>query len=116
MPIVMLTAFGVDEIVTRAAEAGVFGYLVKPFREHELLPAIRMAQARFQELAMVREQAQSLAEALEARKAIERAKGILMAKEGITEQEAFERLRRASQNSGRPMMVIAEALSAALAV
>jgi response regulator NasT len=116
IPIVMLTAFGVDEIVTRAAEAGVFGYLVKPFREHELLPAIRMAQARFAELTMVREQAQSLAEALEARKAIERAKGILMAKEGITEQEAFERLRRASQNSGRPMMVIAEALSAALAL
>ena len=59
-------------------------------------------------------QSRSLLEALEARKAIERAKGILMAKEGITEDEAFARLRRASQKSGRPMQVIADAVAATL--
>src|SRR6185436_2618558 len=112
IPIVMLTAYGQDELVSRAVEAGVFGYLVKPFRESDLLPAIRTARARHEELAALREEAESLAEALAARKSIERAKGLLMAKEGLTEQEAFERLRRASQLAGRPLKVVADALIA----
>src|SRR5216110_584591 len=112
IPIVMLTAYGQDELVSRAVEAGVFGYLVKPFRESDLLPAIRTARARHEELAALREEAESLAEALAARKAIERAKGLLMAKEGLTEQEAFQRLRRASQIAGRPLKVVADALIA----
>ena len=112
VPIVMLTAYGQEELVARAVEAGVFGYLVKPFREQDLLPAINTARARHEELAALREEAESLAEALAGRKAIERAKGLLMAKEGITEQEAFERLRRASQISGRPIKVVADALVA----
>ena len=66
----------------RAAEAGVFGYLAKPFREDDLMPAIATARARFDQLAAVREQVDSLAEALAARKAIERAKGLLMAIRG----------------------------------
>jgi AmiR/NasT family two-component response regulator len=86
IPIVMLTAYGQDELVQRAAEAGVFGYLVKPFREQDLLPAIRTAR--------------------------ERAKGLLMQKEGLSEQDAFARLRKASQVSGRPLKVVAEALIA----
>jgi response regulator NasT len=110
IPIVMLTAYGQDELVSRAVEAGVFGYLVKPFRESDLLPAIRTARARHEELAALREEADSLAEALAARKAIERAKGLLMAKEGLSEEDAFARLRRASQVSGRPLRVIAEAV------
>jgi response regulator NasT len=81
IPIVMLTAYGQDEIVQRAAEAGVFGYLVKPFREQDLLPAIRTARARHEELNALREEAESLAEALAARKAIEAPKGLLMEKE-----------------------------------
>jgi response regulator NasT len=112
IPIVMLTAYGQDELVSRAIEAGVFGYLVKPFREADLLPAIKTARARFEELAALREEAESLSEALAARKSIERAKGLLMAKEGLTEQEAFERLRRASQLAGRPLKVVADALVA----
>jgi two-component system, response regulator PdtaR len=112
IPIVMLTAYGQDELVSRAVEAGVFGYLVKPFREADLLPAIKTARARHDELAALREEAESLSEALAARKSIERAKGLLMAKEGLTEQEAFERLRRASQLAGRPLKVVAEALIA----
>jgi response regulator NasT len=110
IPIVMLTAYGEDELVARAVEAGVFGYLVKPFREQDLVPAIATARARFAELAAVREEAESLADALAARKAIERAKGLLMTKEGLSESDAFARLRKASQVSGRPLKVIAEAV------
>jgi AmiR/NasT family two-component response regulator len=115
IPIVMLTAYDQQELVARAVEAGVFGYLVKPFREQDLLPAIRTARARHEELTALREEAESLADALAARKAIERAKGLLMEKEGLTEQEAFARLRKASQSSGRPLKVIAEAVVATLA-
>jgi response regulator NasT len=112
IPIVMLTAYGQEELVSRAVEAGVFGYLVKPFREQDLLPAIRAARARHEELVALREEAESLAEALAARKSIERAKGLLMEREGLTEQQAFARLRKASQVSGRPLKVVAEALIA----
>jgi two-component system, response regulator PdtaR len=110
IPIVMLTAYGQDEIVSRAVEAGVFGYLVKPFREQDLLPAIHTARARHEELQALRDEAESLSDALAARKSIERAKGLLMAKDGLSEDEAFRRLRRASQLSGRPLRVVADAL------
>ena len=112
IPIVMVTAYAERELVSRAVEAGVFGYLVKPFRETDLLPAIETARARHEELAALREEAESLADALAARKAIERAKGLLMERERLSEQEAFARLRGASQRSGRPMRVVAEALIA----
>jgi AmiR/NasT family two-component response regulator len=112
IPIVMLTAYGQDELVARAIEAGVFGYLVKPFREQDLLPAIHTARARHEELEALREEAESLSEALAARKVIERAKGLLMSKESLTEDEAFARLRKASQLSGRPLKVVAEAVVA----
>jgi AmiR/NasT family two-component response regulator len=112
IPIVILTAYGQDELVSRAVEAGVFGYLVKPFRETDLLPAIHAARARHAELQALRDEAESLAEALATRKIVERAKGLLMAREGLSEEDAFARLRRASQVSGRPMRVVAEALIA----
>jgi AmiR/NasT family two-component response regulator len=114
IPIVMLTAYGQEELVNRAVEAGVFGYLVKPFREQDLVPAIAAARARHEELSAVREEAESLADALAARKAIERAKGLLMQKEGLSESDAFARLRRASQVSGKPLRVIADAVIATL--
>jgi response regulator NasT len=115
IPIVMVTAYGEHELVSRAVEAGVFGYLVKPFRESDLLPAIETARARHAELVELRAEADSLAEALAARKAIERAKGLLMVRDGLNEQEAYARLRKASQISGRPLRVVAEALIATLA-
>jgi two-component system, response regulator PdtaR len=114
IPIVMVTAYAERDLVARAVEAGVFGYLVKPFRETDLLPAIETARARHNELRALREEADSLAEALAARKAIERAKGLLMQREGLSEDEAFARLRKASQISGRPLKVVAEALVATL--
>jgi response regulator NasT len=110
IPIVIVSAFTERALVTRAAEAGVFGYLAKPFREDDLLPAIATAQARFEELTAVRDQVDTLADALASRKEIERAKGILMEKQALTEDAAFARLRKASQVSGRPMRVIAEAV------
>jgi response regulator NasT len=114
VPIVMLTGFAEEELVARAVEAGVFGFLAKPFHEEGLVSALRTATARHAEFAELKLQTLSLYEALEARKVIERAKGLLMAREGLSEDEAFARLRRASQNSGRSMKIIAEAVTAAL--
>src|SRR6185312_11853758 len=111
MPIVMLTAYGQEDVVARAVEAGVFGYLVKPFREQDLVPAIATARARHEELAAVREEAESLADALAARKAIERAKGLLMERDGLSESEAFGRMRAAAQRTGKTLQDIAEAVS-----
>ena len=115
IPIVMVTAYGEQELVSRAVEAGVFGYLVKPFRETDLLPAIETARARHTELVELRTETESLTDALAARKAIERAKGLLMERDGLSEQDAYARLRKASQVSGRPLRVVAEALIATLA-
>jgi response regulator NasT len=112
IPIVILTAYGQQELIARAVEAGVYGYLVKPFRETDLLPAIETARARHAELMALREEADSLAEALAARKLVERAKGLLMEKEKLNEQDAYARLRKASQLSGKPITVVAEALIA----
>ncbi|MEI6625255.1 MAG: response regulator [Thermoleophilia bacterium] len=112
VPIVMLTAYAEQDLVTRASEAGAFAYLVKPFREVDLLPALNTARARFEELEALREEAADLAEALASRKAVERAKGILMSKDGIDEAEAFRRIRAASQKTGRTMRVVADALIA----
>jgi response regulator NasT len=113
IPIVMLTAFSEAALVGRAVDAGVFGYLVKPFRESDLLPAIEAARARHAELQALRDEAGSLRDALEARKLIERAKGLLMEKDGLSEAEAFARLRGASQQTGRPLREVAQAVCAA---
>ena len=88
---------------------------LRPFREDDLLPAIHAARARHAELEALRQEAESLAEALATRKVVERAKGLLMERDGLSEQDAFARLRRASQVSGRPMKVVAEALIATYA-
>jgi AmiR/NasT family two-component response regulator len=114
IPILLLTAYSDPELVGRAARVGVFAYLVKPFRASELMPAIETAIARHSELDELRGQVASLAEALAARKSIERAKGLLMQREGLTEGDAFARLRGASQRSGQPMKLIADAIVAAL--
>jgi response regulator NasT len=114
VPIVMVTAFAERDIVQQASEAGAFGYLVKPFRQDDILAAISTAQARSAELAEARAEARSLAEALETRKVVERAKGMLMTAEGISEGDAYARMRSASQRTGQPLRAIAEALLATL--
>ena len=88
-PVVLLTAYSQRELIDRAKEAGVVGYLVKPFRETDLTPAIELAMARFSEFRALEEEVDNLAEALETRKKVERAKGILMDQHGLTETEAF---------------------------
>jgi two-component system, response regulator PdtaR len=115
IPILMLTAYNDEQLVRRAAKAGVYAYLVKPFRPADLMPAIETAVARYEEMQALREETATLADALAARKAIERAKGLLMEREGLSEADAFARLRRASQISGQPLKAIAEAVVAALA-
>jgi two-component system, response regulator PdtaR len=109
-PIILLTAWSERDLVYRAQEAGVLAYLVKPVREAELVPAIEVAMARFQELRALQQEVGSLKETLETRKVVERAKGILMKREGIEEQEAFHRIQRQSRNTRTPMRDIAHAI------
>jgi two-component system, response regulator PdtaR len=102
-PVVLFTSHTDTALVERAQRAGVMGYLLKPLRTAELAPALDLAIARFRET-------RELKQALEGRKVIERAKGALMARLGLTEEEAFRRLRRSAMDSRRPMVDIAKAL------
>jgi two-component system, response regulator PdtaR len=102
-PVVLFTSHTDEAIVERARAAGVMGFLLKPLRPAELAPALDLAIARFKDT-------QQLKQSLEGRKVIERAKGTLMARFGLTEDEAFRRLRRAAMDSRRPMVDIAKAL------
>lgn len=109
-PVVLLTAYGQKELVDQAKEAGVVGYLVKPFRENDLLPAIEVALARFAEFNAVRQEVTDLKNALETRKLVERAKGILMDNQGMDENEAFRKIQKMSMNTRKPMKEVAEAI------
>jgi len=107
---VLLTAYGQKELVDKAKEAGVVGYLVKPFREADLLPAIEVALSRFGEFKTVRQEVEDLQNALETRKLVERAKGILMDTQGMDENEAFRKIQKMSMNTRKPMKEVAEAI------
>ena len=109
-PVVLLTAYGQKELVDRAKEAGVVGYLVKPFRESDLLPAIEVALSRFNEFKTVQLEVEDLQNALETRKLVERAKGILMDSQGMDESEAFRKIQKMSMNTRKPMKEVAEAI------
>jgi len=109
-PVVLLTAYSQKELIERAKEAGVVGYLVKPFRETDLAPAIELALARFVEFRALEDEVDNLAEALETRKKVEQAKGILMDKHGMTESEAFRKIQKMSMNTRKPMKEVAEAI------
>ena len=109
-PVVLLTAYSQKDLIDRAKEAGVVGYLVKPFRETDLSPAIELALARFAEFRSLQEEVGNLTEALETRKKVERAKGILMEKQGMSESEAFRKIQKMSMNTRKPMKEVAEAI------
>jgi len=109
-PVVLLTAYGQKELVDRAKEAGVVGYLVKPFRETDLMPAIEVALSRFSEFKTVQQEVEDLQNALETRKLVERAKGILMDTQGMDESEAFRKIQKMSMNTRKPMKEVAEAI------
>ena len=109
-PVLLLTAYSQEDLVERAKEAGVVGYLVKPFRESNLVPAIEVTLSRFEEFRALEREVEDLREALETRKIVDRAKGILMDTQGLTEQEAFRRIQKMSMNTRRAMKEIAEAI------
>jgi len=109
-PVLLLTAYSQTDLVERAKEAGVVGYLVKPFRESNLAPAIEVTMARFEEFETLRKEVDDLKETLETRKLVDRAKGILMSTQGLNEQDAFRRIQKMSMNTRRPMKDIAEAI------
>ncbi len=109
-PVVLLTAYSDQGLVERAKEAGVVGYVVKPFRETELMPVIELCMARFAEFRSLESEVGKLEEALEARKLIERAKGVLMEVHGLRESEAFHRIRKTSMDARKSMKEVAEAI------
>ncbi len=109
-PVVLLTAYSQKDLIERAKEAGVVGYLVKPFRETDLAPALELALARFAEFRALQDEVGNLTEALETRKKVERAKGILMDTQGMTEAEAFRKIQKMSMNTRKPMKEVAEAI------
>jgi two-component system, response regulator PdtaR len=110
LPIILLTAYSEKDLAERAASAHVSAYLMKPVSESDLLPAIALATSRFAEFQSLHKEVDDLKEALETRKLVERAKGILMRRLDLTEEEAFRRLQRRSQNENRKLGEIAEAI------
>lgn len=109
-PVMLLTAFGQRDLIDRAKEAGVFAYLVKPFKESDLMPAIEVALARYLEMQDLETQIGDLQSKLETRKIVDRAKGILMDKHGLSEAEAFRRIQQQSMNTRKSMKEIADAI------
>ena len=106
-PVVILTAFSQRDLVERAREAGAMAYLVKPFQGKDLLPTIEMAVSRFAERTVLEEQVADLQGRLEARKDLDRAKGVLQAEHGLSEPEAFRWIQRASMDGRRSMRAVA---------
>ncbi len=109
-PVLLLTAYSDRELVDRAREAGVVNYIVKPFRDAELLPAIEIAMARYAEFQEIDKKVGDLQETLETRKLVERAKGVLMDTQGLKEQEAFRKIQQLSMNTRKTMREIAQAI------
>jgi len=107
-PVVMLTAFSQRDLIERARDAGAMAYLVKPFQKRDLLPAIEMATSRFDEIRALEAEVDDLRERLEARKLIERAKGALMTKHGLSEPEAFRWIQRAAMDNRTSMRAVSE--------
>ena len=112
-PVLLLTAFSQEDIVDKASEAGVIGYLVKPIREEQLFPAIKVAVQRFRDYKSLGLELEKLQESLESRKLLDRAKGILMTAHGLTEQEAYRRMQQFSMNKRISLKELAEKIIAA---
>jgi len=108
-PVVMVTAFSQGSYVERAAAAGAMAYIVKPFTRTDIVPAMTLARARFAEATALAEEVEDLGERLEARKVVDRAKGILMSR-GMSEPEAFKRLQRLAMDKRKTLREIAEAV------
>jgi response regulator NasT len=110
IPVVMVTAYSQPELVEQAVELGVFAYLVKPIKEGDIMPTIEVAMSRADEMNALEKEVADLKEALETRKVVERAKGILIETYNITEAEAFRRIQKLSMNSRKPIKEVADAI------
>jgi two-component system, response regulator PdtaR len=115
-PSILLTAYSDKELVDRAKEAGVFAYLVKPFKPSDLPPAIEVARSRYEQNQQLNKEVTSLTEKLEARKLVERAKGMIMADHNVDESEAYRRIQVQSMNLRKTMREVAEAIILAKSV
>jgi response regulator NasT len=111
-PVVILTAFSQRDLVERARAAGAMAYLVKPFQKSDLVPAIEVALSRFSELAQLEAEVATLTDRLETRKAVERAKGQLMAAYGMTEPQAFKWIQRTAMDHRMTMREVADRIIA----
>ena len=109
-PVLLLTAFSDKEFIDGAREAGVMAYIVKPYSENQLAPAIEVALARYREFQAMQAQLQDVHETLETRKLVERAKGLLMDSQGLKEAEAFRKIQKLSMNTRKSMREVAEAI------
>jgi response regulator NasT len=109
-PVVILTAFSQRELIERARDAGAMAYLVKPFSKADLLPAIELAVARYAETAALRLEVADISQRLEARKIIDRAKGLLMTHQKMTEPEAFRWIQRTAMDRRSSMQAVAGAV------
>jgi two-component system, response regulator PdtaR len=109
-PVVMLTSHTDAAVAERAIGAGVLAFLVKPLRAEELGPALDVAVSRFRELSAMRQENETLKRTLETRKLVERAKGILMKRLGLSEPDAFRRIQKTAMDTRRPMSEVAQAL------
>jgi len=107
-PVVMLTAFSQRDLVERARDAGAMAYLVKPFGKSDLLPAIEMAVSRFAELQQLEAEVADLNDRLETRKVVEKAKGVLQAKLGLSEPDAFRWIQKTAMDLRLPMREVAD--------
>ena len=106
--VLILTAFSQRDLIEQARNAGALAYLVKPFQKSELLPAIEMALGRFAEMKALDDQVKSLEESLEVRKAVDRAKGILMDELGWKEHESFSWIQKTAMSERVRMVEVAE--------
>ena len=106
--VVLVTAFSQRELIEEASDAGVQGYVVKPFERHDLAPAIEVAIARFRTEKALAEQVSDATERLETRKVLDRAKGTLMDRDGFSEQAAFDFLQKTAMTTRRPMRAVAD--------
>ncbi len=109
-PVVLLTAFSQKELVERATEAGALAYVVKPFTPNDLLPAIEIALARHAQIIALESEVSDLAERFETRKLVDRAKGLLNDKMGLTEPEAFRWIQKASMDRRLTMQDVAKTI------
>ncbi len=109
-PVLMLTAYDEPQLVSRAADAGVMAFLSKPFHERDLMSALEVAKARFDQVIALKEEVGKLEDSLESRRLVDRAKALLMETRGMTEPQAFRAIQKTAMNQRKTMKELAEAI------